>query len=398
MPVLNSINDLKDQIAEWRHALHENPQTSYEEVFASNLVQEKLTEWGIPFKSGIAVTGVVATIEGQKNTSGKKIALRADMDALDIIEEEGIPYATKNQGKMHAFGHEGHTATLLGTAKYLNDNRNFDGTVYLIFQPAEEGGRGAHKMIEEGLFKDFDADYVFGYHNDPYIDYGLVEMRDGPFMAAVDELEIKITGKGGHAAWPHDTNDTVVTSAHLITALQTIVSRGIDPVEAAVVSITNVNTGEGATNVIYEETTITGTVRTFCPEVRKHIEKRINEISDGIAATFGNEISVDYEYGLDATINTTDGVEMAAKAARKVLGDNNVNTECEPVMGGEDFGAYLFEKPGAFFFVGQRVKDDPDSRHNQGLHTPRYNFNDDIAPIAASTFAAIVEDYMPLND
>jgi hippurate hydrolase len=396
MPVINSLADLKDEMAEWRQALHQNAQTAYEEVFASGLVQEKLTEWKIPFKNGYAKTGVVATIEGQKTDSGKAIALRADLDALDIQEETGLPYASQNEGKMHACGHDGHTATLLGAAKYLNDNKNFNGKVHLIFQPAEEGGNGAHKMIEEGLFKDFPCDHIFGVHNFPGLPAGKIMMRKGPLLASVDEFHVSIKGKGGHAALPHNTIDPIVVASHIVTALQTITSRNADPIDTVVLSVTNLNGGTGAFNIIPDTASMNGTVRTFNNETRGFIKERVESICKNIAESFGAEATIEYEFQTDATVNTEDGVEMAALAAADIVGEENVNANCQPWMGGEDFGAFLVEKPGAFVLVGQGIDDNEEAHCSHGLHNPNYDFNDEILPIGASYFVRLIEKNMPL--
>lgn len=396
MPVMNSIAALKDEIAEYRRELHQNPQTAFEEEFAAKFVADKLTEWGIPFKDRIGITGLVATIEGQSTASGKTIGLRADMDALDIIEKTDLPHASKNPGKMHACGHDGHTATLLAAAKYLNDNKNFDGKVHLIFQPAEEGEGGAVKMIEEGLFKEFPCDFVFGIHNWPGLELGKIATRVGPLLAACDEFDITIKGLGGHAAMPHQTVDPAVISAQIIMAFQTIVSRNIDPVDTAVISVCNVNAGTGAFNIIGDTAKLNGTVRTFTPETRKLVRSRMEDVVKNITAAFGATYEIEHFGNIEPTINSADGVEMAAKAAADIVGEDNIETECPPCMGGEDFGAYLQENPGAFIFVGQGT-DDPDSPHNQGLHNPYYDFNDDMIPVGASYFAKLVENYMPLN-
>ncbi len=396
MPVLNRAADMKDEMAEWRRELHQNPQTSYEEEFASAFVAKKLTEWGIPFKKGIAKTGIVATITGQKSSSGKTIGLRADMDALDIEEKSGQPWASKNPGKMHACGHDGHTATLLGAAKYLAETRNFDGTVYLVFQPAEEGGGGAHKMIEEGLFKDFPCDYMFGLHNWPGLPLGKAATRSGPLLASVDGFDIKITGNGGHAAMPHATTDPLIVAAHLVTALQTIVSRNVDPIATAVLSVTNISAGTGAFNIIGDTATMTGTVRTFDNTLRQSIKDRMEKMGQSICAAFGATFHMDYEFGNDATVNSADGAAMAVRAAAHVLGDANVEADCPPTMGGEDFGAYLNEHPGAFIFIGQGMEKDKNSPHNRGLHNPYYDFNDETLPIGVSFFSKLVEDTLPL--
>ncbi|MEC7028918.1 MAG: M20 aminoacylase family protein [Pseudomonadota bacterium] len=397
MPVINSIANDKDEVAAWRQELHQNPQTCYEEEFASAFVKKKLMEWGIPFKENIAKTGVVATIEGQKTDSGKRIGLRADMDALDITEKSGVAHASKNPGKMHACGHDGHTATLLGAAKYLSENRNFNGTVHLIFQPAEEGGRGAHKMIEEGLFKDFPCDAVYGLHNWPWMPAGKVATRVGPLLASVDEFEITITGVGGHAAMPHQTNDPAIIASQLVMGLQSIVSRNVDPVETAVLSITNMNVGTGAFNIIGDVAKLSGTVRTFNNDIRHKIKKRIEDMLEYTCKAYGAECHMDYDFNIDATINTPDGVVAAVEALKEVVGEENIDADCAPCMGGEDFGAYLTEKPGAFIFVGQGVEGDEKSPHNHGLHSPYYDFNDDIIPVGASFFARVVEKSMPLE-
>ncbi|MAE51736.1 MAG: amidohydrolase [Micavibrio sp.] len=397
MPIINSIADLKNEAAAWRQELHQNPQTCYEEEFASAFVKNKLQEWNIPFRDGYAKTGLVATIEGQKNTSGKTIGLRADMDALDILEKTGLPHASKNVGKMHACGHDGHTASLLAAAKYLQDTKNFNGRVHLIFQPAEEGGRGAVKMIEEGLFDAFPCDYVFGVHNWPGLPIGHIDMRVGAQLASVDEFNITVKGKGGHAAMPHLTHDPLVIASHIVIALQSIVSRNIDPVESAVVTVAGLQVGTDAFNVIGDTATMKGTVRTFNNDVRHQIRDRIETIATNIAKSYDATAELDYEFQLDPTINTADGIAMAQEAASAVVNPNHINTECPPSMGGEDFGAYLMEKPGAFICVGQSVPDDKNSPHNHGLHSPYYDFNDDIIPIVASYFGTLCEKYMPLS-
>jgi len=396
MPVINRVADFKDEIAALRRSMHENPQTSYEEKFASDLVAKKLTEWGITFKRGYAVTGIVATIEGQKTDSGKTIGLRADMDALDILEKSGQEWSSKIPGKMHGCGHDGHTSILLSTAKYLQETRNFNGKVHLIFQPAEEGGRGANKMLEEGVFKDFPCDTIFGLHNWPWLPFGKVETRVGPLMANVDEFTLPVKGKGGHAAYPQATIDPIVVGTQLVMALQTIVSRSATPTEPLVVSITNFNGGTGASNVIADTAVISGTVRSFTEENRQLAKKRMTEICAGITAQTGAEIDIDYTFELDATINSAAETAFAAQCAAKVVGAENVSTETPLCMGGEDFGSFLKEKPGCYIFIGQGTKDQ-NSPHNQGLHSPFYDFNDDLIPVGSSYFAEVVENALPLK-
>ncbi len=394
MTLSNSIAAMKDEIAAYRRELHQNPQTSYEETFASDLVMRKLTEWGIPFKSGIAVTGIVATIEGQKNDSGKTIGLRADMDALNMVEESGQPWASKTNGKMHGCGHDGHTAMLLGAAKYLSETRNFDGKVYLIFQPAEEGGAGAIKMIEEGLFKQFPADKVFGLHNWPMMPKGKIGMRPGPIMASADHFEIIVKGKGGHAAMPQFGVDPIIAASYIVTALQTIVSRNIDPVDQGVVTVSNYNGGTGADNVIPDTVRLLGTVRAFKPATRDFIERRIGEISNHIAAAFGAQAEYNYTRGYDPTINSAAETQMCADIARRLFGEQHVMADVDPCMGAEDFGAMLVEKPGCYIWMGQGTGN-PESPHDHGLHNAAYDFNDDIIPMGVEYWAELVETALP---
>ena len=396
MPVLNRAADLKDEATVWRRDLHQNPQTKYEEEFASALVAQKLTEWGIPFKRGLAKTGIVATIKGQKNGSGKTIGLRADMDALDIFEKSGQPHASKIPGKMHACGHDGHTATLLAAAKYLNETKNFDGEVHLVFQPAEEGGNGADKMIEDGLFKDFKIDYMFGLHNWPGQPMGKIGTRPGPLMASVDEFHVTVKGTGGHAAMPHATIDPIVVTSQIVTALQTVVARNVDPIDTVVVSVTNFHAGSGAFNIIPDEAKLIGTVRAFNNDTREKVIARMKSIIEGIAASMGATVEMNFMFHNYATVNEPKATEMAAQAAAVVVGEGNVDTDTPPSMGGEDFSAYLRQKPGAFVFIGQGVPE-KDSPHNKGLHHPGYDFNDDIIPIGVSFFATLVEQTLPLE-
>ena len=396
MPVLNRIAEFKDEMTAIRRELHQNPQTAYEETFASDMVAKKLTEWGIPFKRGIAVTGIVATIEGQKTDSGKSIGLRADMDALDMTEKSGQAWASRTPGKMHGCGHDGHTSILLSTAKYLQETRNFNGKVHLIFQPAEEGSRGADRMMEEGLFRDFPMDAVYGLHNWPWMPLGRMETRAGPLLASVDEFDIKLTGKGGHAAYPEGTIDPLVIGAQIVSALQTIVSRNSTPVDPLVVSVTNFQAGTGAFNVIGDTATMNGTVRSFSVAMRELAKKRLHEIAEGIAAMHGAEIEIQYIHQIDATINTEAETRFAAEIAAKVCGEQNIATNTPMCMGGEDFGSFLKEKPGCYVFLGQGVKD-KDSPHNHGLHSPFYDFNDDLIPVASTYFAELVENGMKLE-
>lgn len=396
MTLINSIAAMKDEIAAYRRALHEHPQTCYEETFASDLIAQKLTEWGITFERGIAVTGIVATIAGQTNNSGKAIALRADMDALDMTDESGQPWASKIPGKMHGCGHDGHTAMLLGAAKYLSETRNFDGKVHLIFQPAEEGGSGAIRMIEQGLFKKYPVQAVYGMHNWPGLPKGTIALRPGPIMASSDSFQITVTGKGGHAAMPHLNIDPIVAAAQIVTNLQSIVSRQIAPVDQAVVSITNFNAGSGAFNVIPEKAVLTGTFRAFRVETRALLKRRIGEIAAAVAAAHGTRIEMVMNDGYDPTINTPVQSAFCADIARGIVGDANVNAAVDPCMGAEDFGAMLQEVPGCYIWMGQGEPDKKDSPHNKGLHNTKYDFNDDIIPTGVEYWARLVEAALPL--
>jgi amidohydrolase len=379
----------------WRRELHRHPQTMYQEEFASAFIAEKLTEWGIPHERGIAGTGVVASIEGRRNLSGRAVAFRADMDALDILEQSGQPWSSETPGKMHGCGHDGNTATLLTLARYLNETRNFDGTIRLIFQPAEEGGRGAFRMLEEGLLERFPFDEIYGYHNWPMLPRGVFATRVGPMLAASDTIEITLKGKGGHAAMPHLTCDVAPAAAQLILALQTLVSRETDPMAAAVVSVTTVQIGSGAHNVIAGTAFLNGTVRTFNQELRDRLETRIGEIVQGVASTFGLVGELKYARLMDPVVNHPEATNFCRMAAGAMVGDDNV-LELQPLMGGEDFGGYLQLRPGAFMAIGQGEQD-AESPHSRGLHSPYYDFNDAIIPVAAGYFAELAERRLPVD-
>jgi hippurate hydrolase len=399
MPIRNRIADLAPELAQYRQTLHAHPQLGFQETFASDFVAARLTEWGIPFTRGHAKTGIVATITGKKNTSGRGIALRGDMDALPI-QELGTPsYQSQNLGCMHACGHDGHTTCVLGAAKYLAETRNFDGTVYIIFQPAEEGGGGAMEMIKEGLFDQYKIDEVYAIHNAPYAPVGVMGSRPGPIMACSDDIFIDIRGKGGHAALPHLSNDPLIAACKLVSSLQTIVSRNVDPIENAVLSITNIQAGAGnadSTNIIPDTATISGTVRAFTPLVRDLIEQRIREMVAGFGQAFDMEMTCRYRRNYEPTINDAAMTEQALAAARAVVGDAAVITP-PPMMGAEDFGAMLMHKPGNYMWVGQGAHSDPDSPHSQSLHHPRYDFNDAIIPIVVEYYAQLVERRLPLG-
>lgn len=393
----NLLASVVEDVKECRHELHQNPATSYEEFFASDLVARKLTEWGVPFERGWAGTGIVATIEGRSTSSGKSVAFRADMDALDIVEESGVAWASKIPGKMHACGHDGHTSILLGAAKYLQETRAFNGKVHLFFQPAEEGGGGAMKMIGEGLFDKYPVDGVYGLHNWPWLPLGRISSTPGPMLACSDELEITVHGVGGHAAMPHKTVDPIVIASEIVLALQTIVSRSVDPADACVISITNFNAGTGANNVIPSHVDLTGTVRAFRNDVRDLIERRIREVAGGIASLHGGSAEVRYQRNYEPTINNAEQTHFCLDVAAGLIGADNVDANFVPVMGAEDFGAMLAARPGCYVALGQGMPDDKDSPHNYGLHHPKFDFNDGALPVGIRYFVGLAEKALPAD-
>ncbi len=384
MPVINRIADFAAEMAEWRQDFHRHPELGFEERRTSDVVAAKLAEWGIEVHRGLATTGLVGVL--RNGGSERSIGLRADMDCLAMQEQSGVPHASTIPGRMHACGHDGHTATLLGAAKYLAETRNFDGTVHFIFQPAEEGGGGGRVMVEEGLFERFPCDSVYGIHNAPDLPLGECSAVAGPIMAASDGIAITVRGIGGHAAKPHIAIDPVMVGAHILVALQAVVARRIDPLKSAVLSVTQFHAGS-AGNVIPDTAELRGTVRTLLPEVRDQMERLIAQVAENTAAAHEAVAEVTYTRRYPPTVNHAAETDRAAEAAGRVLGAAKVHRDLPPVMGGEDFSFMLLKRPGAFLFMGQKGTD----RGGVPVHHPHYDFNDDLLPIGASYFATLVE-------
>jgi amidohydrolase len=383
MPVINSIAAIADDMAAWRHDIHAHPETAYKEVRTSALVAAKLESWGIEVHRGIAETGLVGVLRGRPGS--RSIGLRADMDALPMEEFNDFEYRSQNPGAFHGCGHDGHTTMLLGAARYLAETRNFDGTVHFIFQPAEEGGGGGARMVQEGLFERFPCDEIYALHNWPLLPFGTIGVRPGPVMAATDTFDVRITGRGGHAAIPHKTVDPVVVAAQLITAFQTLVSRSTNPMDSAVLSVTRVVAGS-AYNVIPDDAALYGTVRTFRPETRDEMEAGMARICAGVGAAFGATAALKYQRGYPSTVNHEIEAEIAASVAGEIVGDENVRRDVEPSMGGEDFSYMLEKRPGAYLFVGQGG-----GRHSCMVHNPHYDFRDELLPVGASLLSRLAE-------
>ncbi len=383
MEIHGKIAALHDEMTGWRRDIHSHPETAFEEYRTAEFIADKLASFGIKVDRGLAGTGVVGTIEGKRPGTGA-IGLRADIDALDITEMTNKPYSSKNPGKMHACGHDGHTTMLLGAAKYLAETRDFSGKAYVIFQPAEENEGGGRVMVEEGLFDKYPMQGVYGMHNWPGMPLGEVGVKVGPMMASYDIFDITVTGRGAHGAMPHQGNDPIVIAAHLVTQLQSIASRAVDPLEAVVVSVTQFHGGD-AYNVIPAEVRLAGTVRSFKPEVQDLAEASVKRIAKGVAGAHDAEIEVRYERRYPTTVNAEAETHHAAKVAAKVVGEANVQHDVAPVMGSEDFAYMLQEKPGSYIWMGA-------GEDCANLHSPHFDFNDDLLPIGASYWAALVEE------
>ncbi|SEQ38654.1 M20 aminoacylase family protein [Thalassovita taeanensis] len=385
MPIKNRFAELLGEITAWRRDIHAHPELLFDTHRTSALVAEKLKEFGCDeVTTGIGRTGVVGVIKGKTTHSGKVIGLRADMDALPILEATGLDYASKTPGAMHACGHDGHTAMLLGAAKYLAETRNFDGTVVVIFQPAEEGGGGGREMVNDGLMDRWNIQEVYGMHNMPGLPVGEFAIRPGALLASADEFDITVVGKGGHAAQPHDAIDTTLVASHIVVALQSIASRNVDPLKQVVVSVCTFRTETDSYNVIPQTVLLRGTVRALDPDVRDLAEGRVMAIAGATAEAFGARAEVNYQRGYPVTVNTPENTEFAADVAEAVAG--HVIRDVSPLMAGEDFSFMLEERPGAYMMLG--------NGDGAMVHHPEYNFNDEAIPAGCSWFAELVERRM----
>ena len=374
------------ELIAFRRDMHAHPELAFQEMRTSDRVAQQLTGWGIEVHRGLAKTGLVGVIRGRK-AGERSVGLRADMDCLPMHETAARPYKSQNEGRMHACGHDGHTTMLLGAARYLAETRNFDGTTYVIFQPAEEHGGGGNVMVREGLFQRFAMDQIYALHNWPGLPPGKIAVRAGAMLAATDEIRIEVTGRGGHAALPHLAVDPVVVAAHIITALQTIASRNVSPVDAIVISVCSMQTSQvGAFNVIPSAVQLIGTVRTFRAATQELAGRRIREIATGVAESLGATAKVEYLRGYPATVNTAREADFAAEVGERIFGRDNVVREFDPTMGGEDFSYMLQVRPGAYVLLGQGG-----GESGCYLHNPSYDFNDDVIPLGAGYLAALAE-------
>ena len=383
MPVVNRVADLHSDITAWRRDLHAHPELLFDVQRTAGTVAEKLKAFGCDeVVTGLGRTGVVGVIHGRKGTAGKTIGLRADMDALPIEEANNLPYKSTVPGKMHACGHDGHTAMLLGAARYLTETRNFAGTAVVIFQPAEEGGGGGREMVDDGLMDRFFIREVYGMHNYPGMPVGSFGIRPGPMMAAADAVTIDIDGVGAHAARPHLGIDTVLVGAQIINAIQAVVARNVDPLKSAVVSICMFRAGN-ADNVIPQTVQLRGTARSLVPEVRDLLEKRLHVVVESTAAAHGARAKLTYKRGYPVLVNHEHQTEFAASVAGQIAGEDKVDMSLPPMMGAEDFSYMLNARPGAFIWIG--------NGDSAGLHHPSYNFNDDTIPFGTSYWVKLVE-------
>ena len=389
-PLLGELAPYHDELIRIRRDIHAHPETSFEETRTAAIVAEKLRGWGLDVTEGVGRTGVVGTLKGRR-PGNRAVGLRADMDALNIVEQTGLPHASTIPGKMHACGHDGHTTMLLGAARYLAETPDFAGQVHFIFQPAEEAGGGAARMVEDGLFDRFPCDAVYGMHNGPGMPAGRFRLRPGPMMAAVDFFTVTFRGTGGHGgSTPHLATDTTIAQAHFVLALQNVIGRNVPALEPAVVSIGSIQGGSPSSpNVIPAEVAIRGTVRTFSDTIRDTIERRMRELADAHAAAQGCTAEVIYDRLCQALVNHPDQTAIATRAAVSLVGQGSVEGNAQPITGGEDFSDMLRVKPGAFIFIGNGVA--ADGSHHP-VHTPRYDFNDDIIPLGAAYWVSLVRE------
>ncbi|MYN17571.1 amidohydrolase [Rugamonas sp. FT107W] len=396
MKLVDPIIAFQSEIQRIRRDLHAHPELCYEEQRTSDIIADKLSEWGIPVIRGLGLTGVVGIIK--HGSSKRAIGLRADMDALPMQEVNTFAHASRHPGKMHACGHDGHTAMLLGAAKHLAEHRHFDGTVYLVFQPAEEGGAGARRMIEDGLFEQCPMDAIYGMHNWPGAPAGTMSVVEGPMMASSNEFYVTVKGKGAHAAQPHKGIDPVMVAVQIAQSWQTIISRQKSPLDTAVLSITQIHAGS-ATNVIPDEAELVGTVRTFTQPVLDMIEQRMGEIAHHTAAAFGAEVEFKFRRNYPPLVNHPAETKFAVEVMKSVVGADKVDDNVEPTMGAEDFAFFLQAKPGCYVFIGNGEGDHRDGGHGLGpcvLHNGSYDFNDNLLPIGASFWVRLAEMSLPV--
>ena len=390
MKIIKDLIDLQPEMQNWRRDIHSHPEIAFEEHRTAKLVADKLESFGLEVETGIAGTGVVGTLK--KGTGNRSIGLRADLDALLINETNDFPHKSKVPGKMHACGHDGHTTMLLGAAKYLAEKGNFDGTINFIFQPAEENEGGGKVMIDEGLFDKYPVESVYGMHNIPGMPVGSFAMKPGPIMASFDIFNLKIIGKGGHAAMPHTAIDPIIIGTKIVDAYQSIISRYIDPQQPVVLSVTQFHGGD-AYNVIPNEIEMKGTIRCFSSKVQLSMEKQMRQITSSICSAYGANYEFEYEHRYPATVSSADEVEVSAKVAKEISGEEMVNLSPTPSMGSEDFAFMLQEKPGSYIWIGNG-----DREGSCMLHNPGYDFNDEILPIGATYWVNIAEDTLsPIN-
>ena len=388
MEIHDSVQKRHEEMTGWRRELHSRPELAFQEKWTSDFVAEKLESFGLPIHRGLAGTGVVATL---KNGEGPSIGLRADMDALPLLEKNQFGHRSQNEGKMHACGHDGHTTMLLGAASVLAESPSFRGTVHFIFQPAEEGGGGGNVMVKEGLFEKFPVDAVYGMHNWPGMEPGEIGVHNGPVLAANDAFDLKIQGKGGHAAMPDLCIDAILAASQVVSALQSVVSRGINPVDSAVVTVTQIHAGD-AYNVIPDSVKLCGSIRTFKKEVREKVISSMESVVKGVASGLGASAELRVKKGYPATINTAQEAQKAASAAARVVGETKVILDADPSTGSEDFAYMLQARPGCYIWLGNGSRDG-----GCMLHNPHYDFNDEILPIGTSYWVSLVEQELPIS-